>query len=87
MTHFLPVFSSDAARKPNVLATWEVMVKQGGSCGICEQAVARSPSSAWQRSPLSVSSNQMPVCMLHVCVFVYAPVHVCVANLTGAGLQ
>ena len=43
----------DATRKANVLAAWEALLKQGGSCGVCQHAVASSPSSALQRSPPS----------------------------------
>ena len=36
----------------NVLVAWETLLKRGGSCGVREQAVASSPSSALQMSPL-----------------------------------
>ena len=44
----------DATRKTNVLAAWEALLKQGGSCGVRQRAVASAPSSASQRSPPSV---------------------------------
>ena len=43
-------FGRDAKRKTNVLAAWEASLKQGGSCGSCQRAVASSLSSASQRS-------------------------------------
>ena len=43
-------FSRDAGRKKTVSAVWEASLKQGGSCGVCEQAVASLSSSVSQRS-------------------------------------
>ena len=50
-------FSRDATKKMNVLAAREASLKQGGSCGVCQQAAASSPSSALQRSPLSTGKG------------------------------
>ena len=44
-------FGKDETRKPNILATWEALLKLGGSCGICQRAMAISPSSTLDRSP------------------------------------
>ena len=52
-------FSRDTARKKNVLAVWEALPKQGGSCGICERAVASLPSSASEWSPPSASKKSL----------------------------
>ena len=41
----------DTARKNNVLAVWGTLLKRGGSCGVCGQAMDSLASSALQRSP------------------------------------
>ena len=46
----LLTFGRDTTRKVNILAALKVSLKQGGSCGVCQQAVASSLSFASQRS-------------------------------------
>ena len=43
-------FRRGSTRKTNVLTAWEASLKRGGSCGVCQRAVASSPSSTSQRS-------------------------------------
>ena len=58
--------SRDAARKKNIFAAWETSLKQGGICGICEQAVASLLSSTLQRSPPSISQKSPSTAVLEL---------------------
>ena len=55
-------FRRDAVKKNNVFTAWEDSLKQGGSCGLCERAVASLLSSASQRSPSSAQRGTVLKC-------------------------
>ena len=51
-------FIRATARKTNALAVGGASVKVGGNCGVCEQAVPSSPSSATQRYSIYFTTVQ-----------------------------
>ena len=64
-------FSRDAAMKKNILAEWEASLKRGGSCDICEQAVASLPCSISQRSPPSPSQRLLSSIVQRYSIYAY----------------
>ena len=70
------IFSRDAGKKKNVLASWEASLKCGGSCGVRERPMASLPSSASRRSQQSPRQGHLrpphkgTVLMLRIVQFV-----------------